>query len=161
MAAHRKSDRRPRWSLRGADFVIYACYDASRSRLRCRRVLTCLVESKPNSTMIKTNTISVMLIASSIIDKKWPRRGWRQEHRATGLKRRTRRKSSSLSLWRLDLSPCYYLKILNIDISQTREISCAIWIADAHRDGNVVRADEMLTAFLELESVISTRAELS
>jgi len=50
---------------------------------------------------------------------------------------------------------------LNIDISQTREISCAIWIADAHRDGNVVRADEMLTAFLELESVISTRAELS
>jgi hypothetical protein len=31
-----------------------------------------------------------------------------------------------------------------------------IWIVDAHRDGKrfVVRADEMLTAFIELESVI-------
>jgi hypothetical protein len=31
-----------------------------------------------------------------------------------------------------------------------------IWIADAHRGGKryVVRADQMLTAFLELESVI-------
>jgi hypothetical protein len=31
-----------------------------------------------------------------------------------------------------------------------------IWIADAHRDGNrfVVRADEKLSAFLELERVI-------
>jgi hypothetical protein len=31
-----------------------------------------------------------------------------------------------------------------------------IWIADAHRDGKrfVVRADEKLTAFVELESVI-------
>jgi hypothetical protein len=31
-----------------------------------------------------------------------------------------------------------------------------IWIADAHRDGKrfVVRADEKLTAFLELESAI-------
>src|SRR5262249_18582983 len=41
--------------------------------LRCRCVLTCLVESKPNSTMIKTNTISVVLMASSIIDKKSPK----------------------------------------------------------------------------------------
>jgi hypothetical protein len=32
----------------------------------------------------------------------------------------------------------------------------AIWIADAHRDGKrvVVRADEKLTAFMELESAI-------
>ena len=33
-----------------------------------------------------------------------------------------------------------------------------IWIADAHRDDGrryIVRADEILTAFLELESVIS------
>jgi len=31
-----------------------------------------------------------------------------------------------------------------------------IWIADAHRDGKrfVARADELLTAFLELEAVI-------
>jgi hypothetical protein len=38
-----------------------------------------------------------------------------------------------------------------------------IWIADAHRgDGNrfIVRADEKLTAFAELESVIRTCGEL-
>ena len=31
----------------------------------------------------------------------------------------------------------------------------SIWIVDAHRDGNhfIVRADEILTAFVELESV--------
>jgi hypothetical protein len=34
-----------------------------------------------------------------------------------------------------------------------------IWIADAHRDGQrfIVRADEKLTAFLELEAATSTR----
>ena len=117
MAAHRKSDRRPRWSLRGADFVIYACYDASRSRLRCRRVLTCLVESKPNSTMIKTNTISVMLMATSIIDKKSPKPPWREEHREMDLRRRTRRKSSSPSFGQLDLCSWYFLKNSNPDIS--------------------------------------------
>jgi hypothetical protein len=39
-----------------------------------------------------------------------------------------------------------------------------IWIVDAHRDDGkrfVVRADEKLTAFLELEAVILSRAELS
>jgi hypothetical protein len=38
-----------------------------------------------------------------------------------------------------------------------------IWIADAHRDDGkrfVVRADEKLTAFLELESVIRADARL-
>jgi len=38
-----------------------------------------------------------------------------------------------------------------------------IWIADAHRDDGkrfVVRADEKLTAFLELELVIRTCGEL-
>ena len=38
-----------------------------------------------------------------------------------------------------------------------------IWIADAHRDDEkrfVVRADEKLTALLELESVIRTYGEL-
>jgi hypothetical protein len=36
-----------------------------------------------------------------------------------------------------------------------------IWIADAHRDGKrfVVRADEKLTAFVELESAIRTGRE--
>jgi hypothetical protein len=36
----------------------------------------------------------------------------------------------------------------------------AIWIVDAHRDDGkrfVVRADEKLTAFLELESVVRSR----
>jgi len=33
--------------------------------LRCRLILTSLVESKPNNTMIKTNTSGVMLMASS------------------------------------------------------------------------------------------------
>ena len=38
-----------------------------------------------------------------------------------------------------------------------------IWIADAHRDGQrfVVRADEKLTALMELESAIRGRIELS
>jgi hypothetical protein len=39
-----------------------------------------------------------------------------------------------------------------------------IWIADAHRDDGkryVVRADEILTAFLELESAIRLCGELS
>jgi len=37
-----------------------------------------------------------------------------------------------------------------------------IWIVDAHREGKrfVVRADEMRTAFLELESVIDSHGEL-
>ena len=119
----------------------------------------------------KTNTIGIMLMASSIIDKKSPRRRCREEHRATDLRRQTRRKSPSLSLGRLDLSSWNYLKHLKIDISQKHEISCAmlwrntqhvsavdsqgrtIWIADAHRDGKrfVVRADEILTAFMELD----------
>jgi hypothetical protein len=39
-----------------------------------------------------------------------------------------------------------------------------IWIADAHRDNGkrfVARADEKLTAFLELELTIRARSELS
>src|SRR5438309_11659426 len=71
-------------------------------------VLTCPVESKPNSRMINMKTIGVVLMASSIIDKKSPRPGCRAEHRATDLRGRTRRKSSSLSLGRLDLPP-YHL----------------------------------------------------
>jgi hypothetical protein len=38
-----------------------------------------------------------------------------------------------------------------------------IWIADAHRDDGkrfIVRADELLTAFVELESVICAYSEL-
>ena len=40
----------------------------------------------------------------------------------------------------------------------------AIWIADAHRDDGkrfVVRADEKLTPFVELESAIRSYGELS
>jgi hypothetical protein len=39
-----------------------------------------------------------------------------------------------------------------------------IWITDAHRDDGkrfIVRADEKLSAFVELESAIRNRAELS
>jgi hypothetical protein len=39
-----------------------------------------------------------------------------------------------------------------------------IWIADAHRDDGrrfVVRADEKLTAFLELESAVRAHGELA
>jgi hypothetical protein len=38
-----------------------------------------------------------------------------------------------------------------------------LWIADAHRDGKrfVVRAEEKLTAFVELESAIRACSELS
>jgi hypothetical protein len=78
------------------------------------------------------NTIGVMLMAPSIIDKKSPRRGWQEEHRATDLRRRTRRKSPSLSLGRLDLSSWYFLKHSKIDISQKDEISCRTDFAIPH-----------------------------
>jgi hypothetical protein len=67
--------------------------------------------------MIKTKMIGVMLMASSIIDKKSPRRGGRAEHRATDLRRRTRRKRSSLIPEQLSLSSRYFLKRSKIDIS--------------------------------------------
>jgi hypothetical protein len=68
--------------------------------------------------MIKTKTIGVMLMASSIIDKKLPRRGCRAEHRATDSRLRTRRKRSSLIPEQLSLSSRYFLKRSKIDISQ-------------------------------------------
>src|SRR5438105_10108576 len=71
-------------------------------------VLTCPVESKPNSRMIKMKTIGVVLMAFSIIDKRSPRRGSRPEHRATDSRGRTRRKRSSLIPEQLDLSSCYF-----------------------------------------------------
>src|SRR6266478_9842556 len=81
-------------------------------------VLTCPVESKPNSRMIKMKTIGVVLMVSSIIDKKSPRPGCRAEHRATDSRPRTRRKRPSQGLGRLHLSSCYFLKRSEIDISQ-------------------------------------------
>jgi len=81
-------------------------------------LLACPVESKPNSRMIKTKTIGVMLMASSIIDKKLPRRGCRAEHRATDSRLRTRRKRSSLIPEQLSLSSRYFLKRSKTDISQ-------------------------------------------
>jgi hypothetical protein len=77
--------------------------------------------------MIKTKMIGVMLMASSIIDKKSPRRGGRAEHRATDLRRRTRMKRSSLIPVQLSLSSRYFLKRLKTDISQTVK-SFAGWI---------------------------------
>src|SRR5213596_3876944 len=58
--------------------------------------------------MIKTKTIVIVLMVSSIIDKKSPRRECRPEHRATDLRRRTRRKNPSQGLGRLHLTSCYF-----------------------------------------------------
>jgi hypothetical protein len=68
--------------------------------------------------MIKTNMIGVMLMASSIIDKKSPRRGKRAEYQSTDSRRQTRRKHASRILQRLDLSSRYFLKRSQIDISR-------------------------------------------
>ena len=47
-------------------------------------------------------------------------------------------------------------------VSAIDSVGRTIWIADAHRDGQrfIVRADELLTAFLELESAIRGCGEL-
>jgi len=47
-------------------------------------------------------------------------------------------------------------------VSVIDSVGRTIWIADAHRDGPrfIVRADELLTAFLELESAIRGCGEL-
>src|SRR5206468_12171592 len=81
-------------------------------------VLICSVESKPNSRITKTKMIGVKLMASLIIDKKSPPRECRPEHRATDLRRRTRRKRSSLIPEQLSLSSRYFLKHSKIDISR-------------------------------------------
>jgi len=71
--------------------------------------------------MIKTKTVSVMLMAFSITDRKSLRRGRRAEHQSTDSRRRTRRKHASLIPERLSLSSRYFLKRSKIDISQEFE----------------------------------------
>src|SRR2546423_4498038 len=83
-----------------------------------RRVLTDAVESKPNSRITKTRMIGVILMASSIIDKRSLRRECRKERPAMDLRRQTRRKRSTLSLGRLNSSSRYFLKRSKTDISQ-------------------------------------------
>jgi hypothetical protein len=107
--------------------ISWAIFDAS-----C--VLTSPVESKPNSRMIKTKTIGVVLMVSSIIDKKSPRPGCQAEHRATGLRRRTRRKRSKLIPEQLSLSSRYFLKRLKIDISGNLRFSSEYCERRAKRD---------------------------
>jgi hypothetical protein len=48
-------------------------------------------------------------------------------------------------------------------VSAVDSNGCSIWIADAHRGGKrfVVRADEKLTVFMELESATRACGELS
>jgi hypothetical protein len=75
--------------------------------------------------MIKTKRIGVMLMASSIIDKKLPRPGCRAEHRATDSRLRTRRKRSSLIPEQLSLSSRYFLKRSKIDISHNAKFLSA------------------------------------
>jgi len=71
--------------------------------------------------MIKTKTIGVMLMASSIIEKKSQGRENRAEHRATDSRLRTRRRRSSLIPEQLSLSSRYFLKRSKTDISQKFE----------------------------------------
>src|ERR1700730_5174856 len=61
--------------------------------------------------------IVIVLMVSSIIDKKSPRPGGRAEHRATDLRERTRRIHASLIPEQLSLSSRYFLKRSKIDIS--------------------------------------------
>jgi DnaJ-class molecular chaperone len=63
------------------------------------------------------------LMASSIIDKKSPRRGRRVERQSMDSRRQTRRKHASRTLERLDLSSRYFLKRSKIDISQNVKVS--------------------------------------
>ena len=88
--------------------------NADHSQFWC--LFTGPTESNPNSRMIRAKTIGVMLMASSIIDKKLPRRRCRAEHRATDSRLRTRRKRSSRT-W-LNSSSRYFLKRSKTDISQ-------------------------------------------
>jgi hypothetical protein len=67
--------------------------------------------------MIKTKTIVIVLMVSSIIDKKSPPVGGRPGHRATDLRWRTRMKHARRTLERLNLSSRYLLKRSKIDIS--------------------------------------------
>ena len=67
--------------------------NADHSQFWC--LLTGPAESKPNRRMIRAKTIGVMLMASSIIEKKSQERENRAELRATDSKRRTRRKRPS------------------------------------------------------------------
>jgi hypothetical protein len=76
--------------------------------------------------MIKMKMIGVVLMVSSIIDKKSPRPACRPEHRATDLRRRTRMKRSSLSLGRLDLFSYYFSQAFEDRHFTKREISSAI-----------------------------------
>src|SRR5436190_9626064 len=82
--------------------------NADHSQFWC--LLTGPAESKPNRRMIRAKTIGVMLMASSITEKKSQGRENRAELRATGSRRQTRRKRPSLSLERLNLSSRYFLK---------------------------------------------------
>jgi hypothetical protein len=70
--------------------------------------------------MMRAKTIGVMLMASSIIEKKSQGRENRAELRATDSKRRTRRKRSSRR-W-LNSSSRYFLKHSKIGISERIEI---------------------------------------
>ena len=117
------SFRRSTFQSSDISHAIVSCYCGPRG------ISTWPAESKPNSKITKTKMIGVMLMASSIIDKKSPRRGRRAEHQSTDSRRQTRRKHASRTLERLDLSSCYFLKRSKIDISQRRDVSCAIRLA--------------------------------
>src|SRR6266446_5110537 len=111
-------------------------------------VLTCSVESKPNSRMIKMNRIGVVLIVFSIIDKKSPRPGCQAEHRATDSRLRTRRKRSSLIPEQLSLSSRSFLKHSKIDISGNLRFSSEYCERRTKLERSAIFYSETSTAWL-------------
>ena len=75
-----------------------------RSRLRCQRILTPPVESKPNSRMIKTNTIGIMLMTSSNHRQKIATATMPRRTPSNGLETANQKEKSQPESWRLDLS---------------------------------------------------------
>ena len=101
------------------------------------------VESNANSRMMRAKTIRVMLMDSSIIEKKSQGQENRAELRATDSRLRSRRKRPSRR-W-LNSSSRYFLKLLKTDISQKFEESLnrrSTYARGYGATGNADTADE-------------------
>jgi hypothetical protein len=105
----------PRYARGSARQVTRNGSDETQTTLSFGVSLTGSAESHANSRMMRAQTIGVMLMAPSVIEKKSQGRENRAEPRATDSQRRTRRKRSSRR-W-LNSSSCYFFKRLKTDIS--------------------------------------------
>src|SRR5439155_9589314 len=101
--------------------------------------------------MIKTKTIVIVLMVSSIIDKRSPRPGCRSGRRATDLRGRTRMKRSSLSLGRLDLCSYYFSQAFEDRHFRKREVSFAMLCRSTEHDWSAM-------SFLKTPTLIWMRA---